>query len=324
MASIHRLSTATVPPLERLSFWNDACLGAYGAMVVDAEPDAFQGDLTSLHAGELQISSVMSTPAVCRRTASWARSGSDETVFSLHLVHSGRCRINHAGIENMALPGHMLIADRSKSYELAFAEPIQGLVLSLPWARFSGYVERLEALAGTSINVISGPGAVLSSFIRSCWDQLADCDEEQWPEAAADVIWELLESLLQDGIVQRAATGRAAAGLLHEARALIDNRFGDLGLTSSGVAAALGVSARYLQMVFAAVGTTPSRFLIARRLDAAAARLRHLDRSRGITDIALECGFNDLSYFSRAFRRRFGVSASAYRLSFGAKSADWR
>jgi AraC-like DNA-binding protein len=76
---------------------------------------------------------------------------------------------------------------------------------------------------------------------------------------------------------------------------------------------ALGVSARYLQMVFAAVGTTPSRVLIGRRLDAAAARLRRRDQPCSVTDVALECGFNDLSYFSRAFRRRFGLSARAYR-----------
>jgi AraC-like DNA-binding protein len=29
--------------------------------------------------------------------------------------------------------------------------------------------------------------------------------------------------------------------------------------------------------------------------------------------VALECGFSDLSYFSRAFRRRFGASARRYR-----------
>jgi AraC-like DNA-binding protein len=88
------------------------------------------------------------------------------------------------------------------------------------------------------------------------------------------------------------------------------------------MAAALGVSARYLQMAFAEVGTTPSRLLLARRLDGVAARLQRTDQPMRITDVAMECGFADLSHFSRVFRRRFGVSPRAYQQGFGRKSID--
>ena len=321
MANIHRLSTDAVPPSERLAYWNDVCMGAYGATVVDTEPDGFQGVLTRLSAGQLQISSVKSTPAVSRNASGGAKSGGDETVFSLQLVHSGQCRINHAGIETMALAGDVLIADRSKSYELAFAEPVQGLVLSPPWARFAGDAETLEAMAGRLINVNSGPGAVLSTFLRSAWGQLVEGGEEEWPQSATDVIWDLLASVLHGETGREIAVGRAAC-IRREAKAVIDGRLSDPGFHSARIAETMGLSARYLQLVFAEVGTTPSRLLLARRLEAAAARLRRLDRPCSITDVALESGFNDLSYFSRAFRRRFGASARAYRMALGARSAD--
>ena len=160
-------------------------------------------------------------------------------------------------------------------------------MLSPPWYRFGAYAERFEALVGIPINVVKGPGAVLSSFIRSAWDQLVDGDEEEWPQSATEVIWDLLESVLQGDTVPVTSTG-GADGLRRRARVLIDDRFGDIGFNSAKMAAALGVSARYLQMVFAEVGTTPSRFLVARRLDAAAARLKCLDGPRRITDIAME------------------------------------
>jgi AraC family transcriptional activator of tynA and feaB len=322
MAKIQRMSTASVPPPERLSFWNDACMGAYGAMVVDTEPDGFQGVLTTLVAAGLQASSVKSTPAVCRTAIGTSKRQKDETTFSLQLVHSGRCCVRHAGSETVALPGSMFIVDSSRSYSLAFAEPVQGIVLSLPWTRFRASAETLEALAGRPINVDTGRGAVLSSFVLSAWDHLLDGDDEDWPESATDVIWDLLDLVLQGSSVQATATG-GADGLRRDAKALVDDRFGDSGFTSADMPVSLGVSARYLQMVFAEVGTTPSRFLVARRLDAAAARLRRLDRPCSVTDVAMECGFSDLSYFSRTFRRRFGVSARAYRQGFGARSADW-
>jgi AraC-like DNA-binding protein len=32
-----------------------------------------------------------------------------------------------------------------------------------------------------------------------------------------------------------------------------------------------------------------------------------------VSDIAFDCGFNDLSYFNRCFRRRFGLTPTAAR-----------
>jgi AraC-like DNA-binding protein len=48
------------------------------------------------------------------------------------------------------------------------------------------------------------------------------------------------------------------------------------------------------------------------RLRKAADLLAHAGERR-ISDIAFDCGFNDLSYFNRCFRRRFGLTPTAAR-----------
>jgi AraC-like DNA-binding protein len=48
------------------------------------------------------------------------------------------------------------------------------------------------------------------------------------------------------------------------------------------------------------------------RLRHAADLLAH-EPLRRISDIAFDCGFNDLSYFNRCFRRRFGLTPTAAR-----------
>jgi AraC family transcriptional regulator, exoenzyme S synthesis regulatory protein ExsA len=58
-------------------------------------------------------------------------------------------------------------------------------------------------------------------------------------------------------------------------------------------------------------GTTPARWLIKRRLECAAQMLR--TTSLSIIEIALECGFEEPSHFSRTFRSRFGRSPTDYR-----------
>ncbi|HEX4024780.1 MAG TPA: helix-turn-helix transcriptional regulator [Steroidobacteraceae bacterium] len=85
----------------------------------------------------------------------------------------------------------------------------------------------------------------------------------------------------------------------------------DLGVTS--IAADLGVSTRYVQLLFAELLTTPSSFIRARRLETAADLLRQRGATACITDIAFDVGFGDLSGFCHAFRRRFGVTPSDFR-----------
>jgi AraC-like DNA-binding protein len=60
-------------------------------------------------------------------------------------------------------------------------------------------------------------------------------------------------------------------------------------------------------------GTTPHQYLLRVRLRRAAIRLR--TEPAKVLDIALDCGFGDISNFNRAFRAEFGVSPRAYRLS---------
>ena len=67
----------------------------------------------------------------------------------------------------------------------------------------------------------------------------------------------------------------------------------------------------FLRVFEAVTGTTPHQYLLRMRLRRAATRLR-TERAK-ILDIALACGFGDISNFNRAFRAEFGVSPRAYR-----------
>lgn len=80
------------------------------------------------------------------------------------------------------------------------------------------------------------------------------------------------------------------------------------------IAAQHGITPRYVQILFESEGTTFSEFLLGQRLIHAHRMLRD-PRFAGstIATIAFEVGFNDLSYFNRTFRRRFGATPSDIR-----------
>jgi AraC family transcriptional regulator len=84
----------------------------------------------------------------------------------------------------------------------------------------------------------------------------------------------------------------------------------DLSLTA--LASQAGLSAFHLHRVFsAAAGETPKQFTLRLRLSRAAAML--LTTGDSVLDIALACGFQSHEAFCRAFRKRFGITPSAYR-----------
>ncbi len=74
----------------------------------------------------------------------------------------------------------------------------------------------------------------------------------------------------------------------------------------------VGVSVTYLCRIFKAyTGKTVIAYLVERRIHAAIWRLREGDEK--VISIALNCGFNDLAYFNRTFKRIVGCTPSKYR-----------
>lgn len=73
-----------------------------------------------------------------------------------------------------------------------------------------------------------------------------------------------------------------------------------------------GMSPKYFCRAFSAVtGKTPIAYLNYYRVECAGELLRLTDNT--ITEIALSCGFNDMSYFSKQFKRYKNVTPSQYR-----------
>jgi len=77
-------------------------------------------------------------------------------------------------------------------------------------------------------------------------------------------------------------------------------------------AAAVGLSAFHFLRLFGGVlGVTPHQYLVRARLKRAARLLAA--EERGISAIAFDCGFSDLSNFVRTFHRAAGVSPREFR-----------
>ena len=105
----------------------------------------------------------------------------------------------------------------------------------------------------------------------------------------------------------------------------IASHFSDPKLSLTKVARSLRISPRYLQRLLETAGMSFASNVIELRLKQA---FMLFTAQRGgkvrISDIALQSGFSDVSYFNRLFRSRFGDTPSGVRGSSPSTSPSSR
>lgn len=122
---------------------------------------------------------------------------------------------------------------------------------------------------------------------------------------------DVLEFLLPQEAEVAESSERRPVWLSHACRAMHEEENLRIGL--SRFVEVSGVSRAHLTRTLkASCGQTPTEFLNELRLRRAAMLLATTPNE--IIDIAIECGFENLSYFYRRFRRQFGKSPRAWRL----------
>lgn len=100
--------------------------------------------------------------------------------------------------------------------------------------------------------------------------------------------------------------------LLSTALQQIALRFQDPAFNAVSLAATLHVPPRFLQRLFQGLGETPSRRILNARLSGSHDRLKQQAGAslptQFVSSVAYHCGFNDLSFFHREFRKKYGVT----------------
>lgn len=111
--------------------------------------------------------------------------------------------------------------------------------------------------------------------------------------------------------------GTAAREYAGRALDFIRHNFGyDIGVTE--IARAVGIDRTYLYRIFMEeLGQSPKEYLTGFRLEKAAEMLSGTGLS--VTEIALSCGFGEVSLFDRHFRGRYGCVPLKYRRTAGEK-----
>jgi len=118
-------------------------------------------------------------------------------------------------------------------------------------------------------------------------------------------------SKIEAVLARNKSLGSEARRIARRAMAYIHEHYAE-NITRKVLAAHVGVSEAYLSTCFRReIGVSPTTYVERYRIKQAKALLETTQQS--ITQVALEVGFCDSSYFGRVFHKEVGVSPNAYR-----------
>lgn len=278
-----------------LKAWNHAALRTFGDIAVEASAPGFEATLAARDWPGLRLARAESPAARVRGGQGGARPG-----WFVIFNDGGRCSVAQGGRQADLQAGEMSLLRAGAPYEIRLQQPNRTLIVALP---------AMEGPARLDARLAVRHGSDESALLGALLRRLQHLEDRAAAALDAQALRHAIVDLL---LLARPVHADAPQGLLPRALAIVQRDLARGGLGPATVAGELGISVRSLQLLFQGQGSTVTAHILEQRLQAAAqALVAHPPRR--IAEVALDAGFEDLSYFCRAFRRRFGCTARDWR-----------
>jgi AraC-like DNA-binding protein len=305
----------------RFKLWGEICNDVFCRMGFERPEDRpFDVTLEYLAIGTVGLGHFDGTISKVTRSArNIAADGNDDLCFGINLAPAP-VMVSQAGQDYLLEEGHACLMLHTEPFEVRAAASNRWVTLNMPRTRL------VERLANAEDLLAPPPGAPCEAlqFLRRYVVSALGTD---WTGSDPSVTGHIENTLIDlmtlvlgvrdDGKEMAERRGLRAAriqAILAEIRA----GFADPAFSARDVALRLGLKPHYVQNLLGETGQNFSERVLELRLQKVRTMLANPGYdSMKVSDIAYACGFSEISYFNRCFRRRFGAAPSQYRNGTG-------
>lgn len=314
-------SSKDLPPhlddIARLSQWRDFLSGIFGELDVSCLPDRpfsqrlngwsfdtvglvrFEGSMDRIASKSSAVAATMRPDFyLCLKSnpeqMSFSQRGRD-VVFDAATAVLGTC---------------------TEPFDLCAKDHNAFVHVSIPHGRLKDLVANVEDLVAKPIRSDNAAMRHLHRYVGFLAAPGGLEDDADMIAHAETTLTDLLALALGAGrdVAEMAQMRGLRAARLQDILKEIRAGFANPGFSPDDVARRLRVTPRYVQNLLQEAGSSFTERVLELRLQRARATLAdsRCDRMK-IGEIAEACGFNEIPYFNRCFRRRFGASPTQYR-----------
>jgi AraC-like DNA-binding protein len=303
-------STANVPSDQRAKFVQAVADDCYGSFFhwQPRDSDAFTLNMAVRHFGDIML--------VRHRSSDFNQVNPGHAPhrlkrrYVLHAAVAGTQTVVFDGRPLTLDAGDFALLDTSRRCLREQIGAAETIAFAIPERALRRHVLNVDALVGQRLTSRDALCSAATAMLRS----ISDLDDMRGSGHVGGrmvlALLDLLDILAERGAPPDGSESGRRTARVAEARRYVDAHLADPDLSVTTIAAAMGVSTRYLRIVFAEQNASLPDYIRGRRLAMCRAQLLSPHSThRSITEIAFASGFNDLSHFCRVFRDAYGVSA---------------
>lgn len=297
-----RFSTMEFPEEKRVALWedhNESELIDLRCRTLGGAP--LEASMVNLDLSRISLARVRGNPHIVERTAELVRRRPSDSI-AVYLTLAGEAFFYHEDSVRTVRPGQLLICDADRPFTRGFSQGLEELAVKVPRHTFRDLTG--IALLADPIVMDFANGPVEARTLARLVGRAVRA------ENARPVEEETVLQLLTHVITGK--PGGVAAVHLVTAKAFIEECLTDPNLTAARVAQGVGISERHLSRVFSASGASLPQYILVRRLDRAR-KMLSFEPDLSVSELAARSGFGSATYFSHAFRDRFGERATDTR-----------
>jgi len=281
---------------------NQIC-GAFNGQTLGA---GFSGQIREHRSGALKLSFVDACQARLYRTPAQVAAGEGGKYFAVFQL-DGTAGMAQDDNKVLLCAGDITLIDASRPSEFTYSENSRQLSLILPSPLIEQSLRFNQVQCGHRIAATS-PIAMLSHRLI-----LDAAQQNTLSLAESEATLEAIVSLLRPAISQTEDSNDLHERIFRKTLECIDTHIRSEELCPEWLAREVGMSVRGLYRIFAKKGLVVAKYIKNRRLDLCAQSLRQSCTEEKLSVLGYSWGFSDSSYFSTAFKSRFGVSPGEYR-----------
>lgn len=302
---MQHFSTVGLRACDTLSYWHNYVCKTY----VPVELGGMGGNNlkasgVAIRFGQSTLTQIRSTPTSYERTLQNIKT-SDHGDYLLSFLTAGKLRFDQCGRTAEIGAGDLCLFDTARPYQLHFLEGYNAIHLQIPRREFDRRLPAAEKVSAMRVAADGRYARLAGTMMKSTIELIGDTSPAQLAPALID----LIALAFDESFSELAKENSRYAKIVSKAQEAIFDYLHDADFDLSTIPDTIGVSTRTLNRAFAHLGMTPSKWMWSQRLDAAH-RMIQFSQGRSVSEVAMACGFNDFSHFSRAFKAQFGFAPS--------------
>ena len=295
--------------------WRDIASASFVPLSIQQSAQDFTASLDMRQLSpDVSIAGVTDQAIVINRTERLASASVTDDIH-ISLQASGRGTVSQFGRVANVSPGVLTVTETHRPFTLNYVEPNQRhIVLQASRSALGVTDDMIRHVAGRQLAGVNPARDAYVSLVTSLMAQPENLSESASLEMST-IVTSLASAMLRSAFESSPVMPTTNEALLIAMTDFIRVHLSSPMLTPETVARAHFVSRRKLYEVFEGSGETPADVIRRERIQRAATMLTDRSQNWSVADVAFATGFSDVTTFSRAFRRYFGVTPREWRAS---------